>query len=403
MFLIHFNIRSLQKYIDELATYLAGFKSQPEIVAISETKLREGNIDRNSDLEGYSFVHSDGKTCAGGVGICIKNTLKYSVNLHSKIVLTNAEHLWIDILDDKVPSSIGVVYKHPDDSTAGMIDKFTDELNELFISLNNSKNPFYCLGDFNVNLMNISSNNAVRRYANMLISCNNRRLIDVPTRIGPTSSTLIDHLYTNDVTKSVVSGVLTNFDLSDHYAIFTIRPISKVISKNRQTIDYKIRDMTQFDQVKFLECLDWKLGPLFEATTTPVNELFEVFLATFAETVNQFALKRKATRKEKKLGLKPWVSRGFLKSIPTKNKLFRQLQKNRVNSVLHNKYKIYRNTLNRTLRMAKRIKSNLHYTRRITPKRVTSCGAHLRGLAPGLHSSEETSQRWRVVGDTVSI
>ena len=49
------------------------------------------------------------------------------------------------------------------------------------------------------------------------------------------------------------------------------------------------------------------------------------------------------------------------------------------------------------------IKSNLHYTRRITPKRVTSCSAHLRGLAPGLHSSEEAPQRWRVVGDTVPI
>ena len=48
-------------------------------------------------------------------------------------------------------------------------------------------------------------------------------------------------------------------------------------------------------------------------------------------------------------------------------------------------------------------KSNLHYTRRITPKRVTSCGAHLRGSAPGQHSSEESSQRWRVVGDTVPI
>ena len=53
--------------------------------------------------------------------------------------------------------------------------------------------------------------------------------------------------------------------------------------------------------------------------------------------------------------------------------------------------------------MFDQIKSNLHYTRRITPKRVTSCGAHLRGLAPGLHSSEEASQRWRVVGDTVPI
>ena len=27
---------------------------------------------------------------------------------------------------------------------------------------------------------------------------------------------------------------------------------------------------------------------------------------------------------------------------------------------------------------------------------------HIRGLAPGQHSSEETSQRWRAVGGTVS-
>ena len=51
----------------------------------------------------------------------------------------------------------------------------------------------------------------------------------------------------------------------------------------------------------------------------------------------------------------------------------------------------------------KKKKSNLHYTRGITPKYVTNGGAHPRGLAPGLHSSEETSQRWRAVGDTVPI
>ena len=38
----------------------------------------------------------------------------------------------------------------------------------------------------------------------------------------------------------------------------------------------------------------------------------------------------------------------------------------------------------------------------ILQKRVTSGGAHLHDLAPGQHSSEETSQRWRAVGDTVS-
>ena len=34
--------------------------------------------------------------------------------------------------------------------------------------------------------------------------------------------------------------------------------------------------------------------------------------------------------------------------------------------------------------------------------RVTNGGAHLRGLAPGQYSSEETSQRWQAVGDAVS-
>ena len=39
------------------------------------------------------------------------------------------------------------------------------------------------------------------------------------------------------------------------------------------------------------------------------------------------------------------------------------------------------------------------YTRGVSPKRVTSGGGPIRGLAPGLHSPEETSQRWRTVGD----
>ena len=39
---------------------------------------------------------------------------------------------------------------------------------------------------------------------------------------------------------------------------------------------------------------------------------------------------------------------------------------------------------------------------RFMSKRVTSGGAHLRGLALGQSSSKETWQRWRAVGDTVS-
>ena len=72
------------------------------------------------------------------------------------------------------------------------------EMNELFLTLNTRKSPFYCIGVININLLKISKNDAIRRYASMLISCNCRCLIDVPTRFYPSTSTLIDLIYTND-------------------------------------------------------------------------------------------------------------------------------------------------------------------------------------------------------------
>ena len=241
--------------------------------------------------------------------------------------------------------------RHPDDS-ATAFDKFSEELNELLVLLNNTKWPFYCLGDFNVNLLNVSNKDAVRKYANMLLSCNSRCLIDVPTRVTSISRTLLDHIYTNDKSKSAVSGVLTTSDLSDYYGIFTIVPKIKC-QKNNALANHQERDMTQFNLDEFLKCLHLRLSPMFEVNTMPVNELADSFLATFTEVVDQFAPKRNASRKERKIRSKPWISRGLLKSIQTRNRLFKQLLRNRDNSILSSKYKTYRNTLNRLLRRAK--------------------------------------------------
>ena len=123
LFLIHFNVRSLQKHIDQLNNYLERFKNQPDIAAISETKLKEGLINRDIELEGYGFLHSDCKKCAGGVGLYIKDTIKFSIIQYSKICLPNAEHLCVDIQTKRGPIAVGVVYRHPDNS-ATTVDKF---------------------------------------------------------------------------------------------------------------------------------------------------------------------------------------------------------------------------------------------------------------------------------------
>jgi len=84
--------------------------------------------------------------------------------------LPNAEHLWVDIQADQGPLTAGVIYRHLDDTATG-VDNFSEEMNEILLTLNNSKIPYYCVGDFNLNLLKISKKESIRRYKNMLLSC----------------------------------------------------------------------------------------------------------------------------------------------------------------------------------------------------------------------------------------
>ena len=139
----------------------------------------------------------------------------------------------------------------------------------------------------------------IRRYASMLMSCNCRCLIDKPTRIGSSSSTLIDHIYSNDKIEPVAAGVLTNANPSDHYGIFTIIP-QGLLKKKQILENFEIRDMSKFNVDEFCNHLNFNLGPLFNENSCSVNEVFSRLISIFDEVVDQFAPKRKAFRKEKK-------------------------------------------------------------------------------------------------------
>jgi len=76
-------------------------------------------------------------------------------------------------------------------------------------------------GDFNINLMHYSKVKCVTDYVDVLHSLSCKLLIDKPTRITKHSTTLIDHIYTNDVKSRIVSGIIID-DLSDHLPIFVI-------------------------------------------------------------------------------------------------------------------------------------------------------------------------------------
>ena len=116
--------------------------------------------------------------------------------------------------------------------------------------------------------------------------------------------------------------------MSDHYGIFTIisEDIDKKNLQNKTT--YLLRDISKFKTEEFLDYLHIKLDNLFENNCYSANKLFDNFVSIFTEVVDLFAPKRNATRKEKKLKLKPRLTPALLKSIQTKNKMFKRLHKN---------------------------------------------------------------------------
>ena len=111
--------------------------------------------------------------------------------------------------------------------------------------------------------------------------------------------------------------------------------------------------MKNFDKEGFLITLENKLSNLFVNNTLSVNELFDKFVAIFADVVIDFAPIRKTTRKEKKLKQKPWTTTNLLKCILTKNKMYNNLRVNRNSLDKVESYKRYQNVLNRSLRIAK--------------------------------------------------
>ena len=191
-------------------------------------------------------------------------------------------------------------------------------------------------------------------YADSLIGCSVKCTINKPTRITDCSETLLDHVYTNNPNNKYLSGITLSADLSDHLGTFISVPTKKL------NIIYKepmlIRDMSKFDTKFFLEDLSAALDMLYFNEKVCVNENFEKFVSVFTETINNHAPMRRASRKEKKIKSKPWLSSSLLKSIRKKNQLFQKYLKTK-NSLVSSEYKAYRNTLNRTINGAKR----MHY------------------------------------------
>ena len=163
------------------------------------------------------------------------------------------------------------------------------------------------------------------------------------------SKSLLEHIYSNSLNNQLMPGI-ANSDISDHYPVFALIPTVKHFNNNARQI-WK-RDMKNLKAEHSIEDLNQTLNASLSSFDFTIHNQFEQFNNSFTSVVNKHAPRKLATRKERKLKTKLWLSSSLLCSIKTKHKMYKSICKIYEETKYKN-YKTYRNVLNRTIEKAK--------------------------------------------------
>ena len=170
-----------------------------------------------------------------------------------------------------------MVYRHPNQSK---VDDFLASFSTCLSNLSNSKKVYYILGDFNINILQDKRSNSASEYINLIVNHGAMLVITILTRVTSNSSTLIDHIITNN-TELDLNPAVIEVDISDHF------PVLCIITKLRPQLTYEskkmlYRDKSSFRVDSFCENLEVKLINVFsqqpELNNNNFNKMFEFFL-----------------------------------------------------------------------------------------------------------------------------
>ena len=217
------------------------------------------------------------------------------------------------------------------------------------VKLSKENKVIYLCGDFNADLLKYENINNYRKFYDLLTSYGIFPMILLPTRVTKDSATIVDNIFTNNLTNPILSGNIET-DISDHYSQFLLVKNQKIDVKN---ITIYKRDYSTFSEKSFRDDVSIQN---FNDQLDTVDDQFQDFYFKLQGCVDRHAPLKKLTPKQIKLEQKPWISKDMIKMIKIKNKLFNRNKRQPKNENIKRLYNIFRNRVNREL-----IKSKKNY------------------------------------------
>ena len=227
--MLSLNCQSINAKYDKLKLFLDDVNKDHPIsaICIQESWGHEEMEMSYFSLPNYSMVFKNRRLSThGGLMMYIHDDFAYK-ELSNEIVISQESNLFESTFVELWRKScsyqkyiLGNVYRLPlygiDDLTS-----FTNEFTTLLNLLKTRSNFIYLCGDYNIDILKMSSNHVYNTFYENVISCSFAPKITLPTRICDTTSTLIDNVYTNVLDKNHTSGILIR-PISDHQMYFCI-------------------------------------------------------------------------------------------------------------------------------------------------------------------------------------
>nr|CAI5838597.1 unnamed protein product [Callosobruchus analis] len=317
------NVRSLlsdfNAFVDVLTT------DKFDILAITETWLQKDIPLDTVSVNEYNFFCHNRDTRGGGVGIYINKQFKVEIidlNIDSR---PHLEQLWVKITIRRQIFVIGVLYRPPNQSVRECI-KVSDSLLPIVMTYDN----VIVVGDINVNLLN---------NANPITQCCESygliNIVQQPTRVTSSSSTLLDPVFTNrsDIFSDCITFDVEN--ISEHRLVTCDICIVPPV-KQAKIITY--RDFSNFDEAAFLEDLN-AIDMSYIFRNSNIDEKVDIFMGVLMSLFDTHAPIRTVRVNRLKA---PWLTYPLLQILKEKDKLRAQFKNDKSNHSLE-RYKEMRN------------------------------------------------------------
>ena len=366
------NIESISAKFNKLTAFLESLSKENcflDAILIQESWLSDEDCKNDTiklfAIPGYQTI-SLGRKCGrkGGLIIYLRDHYTYEPRDLYKIS-TDWEGQFVDITEinkEKLSPKITLanVYRPPRDNYSdASIDKFIKPITGIILTLCKEKSTIISGGDFNIDLLKLTSKEKFQEYFDIFVSNGLLPQITLPTRFAKKSATLIDQIFCrfSKNTSELKSGIVVT-KISDHLPCFSsIKVFIKANSRPPEFIKVDkngpvaIEDFRQ--EVKKRISRTYFENDLLADPNENYNKLESIIKSAKDKCLPLTKVKFNKYKHK----ISPWINYAIINSIKTRDQLYVKWKKANPDSQkyieLENSFRSHCSTLQKNIREAK--------------------------------------------------